>query len=508
MRSLVQVTIAFFALAMSAAPARAHPVPRSSHDRTIVVRIQPSAKPDHLAIRVDYRLEVDEATVLLEDMHPYRDEVDFTKYRNKPLAFYAEYARIYAPLLAERLLGKINDKPFTFTDGKRTQQLADETGQPLGHLRCDFTFHAEVPIDPRNANTLWFRDANFLLQDGKILVSYANPAGLTISKEQVPSKALQERPLTEWEPGDEEKLRRLSVVFIPKGGTAAVSAEPAPTPAAAPNVVADAAPAEPAGGSSLFDDESSLMWIIASDHGFWWKMLLATVFGAAHALTPGHGKTLVAAYLIGERGTVWHACVLGIVTTLTHTGAVLILGAVVFFLPEESRSAFAASLTQGLGLATGLLVIGLGAWLLLQRLAGRPDHIHLGGDHGHSHSQGHGHSHGHSHSHGLPLDTNVRWPSLIMLGITGGLIPCADAVLLFILFMGSEQAHLVLPALICFSIGLAFVLVLLGVLVVRVPRFASSRFGESRFVHSPPIISATIIIGIGFWLCYKTVGAN
>jgi len=487
------MAIAGFALAMSAAPVHCHPVPKSSHDRTIVVRLLHSEKPNHLAIRVDYRLEVDEATVLLEDMQPYRDEVDFTRYRNKPLAFYAEYARIYAPLLAERLLGKINNKPFTFTDGKHSQHLADEKGQPLGHLRCDFAFHAEVALDPAKANTLWFRDANFLLQDGKILVSYANEASLNIDREQVPSKALQERPLTEWEPGDEEKLRRFTVTFTPTGAAVVAKSEPAPMPQQ---------PVEPAGAPSLFDDESSLMWIIASDHGFWWKMLLATVFGAAHALTPGHGKTLVAAYLIGERGTVWHACVLGIVTTLTHTGAVLILAAIVFFLPAQSQTAFAQSLNHGIGLATGLLVVGLGFWLLLQRVAGRPDHVHLGGDHGHSHS------HGHGHSHGLPLDTSVRWPSLILLGITGGLIPCADAVLLFILFVGRGEFWLVLPALICFSIGLAFVLVMLGVLVVRVPRFASSRFGESRFVHSLPIISAAVIIGVGLWLCYKTIGAS
>jgi nickel/cobalt transporter (NicO) family protein len=494
MRFILPIAAAGFAL-FSAAPAHAHPVPRSSHDRTIVVRIQPSAKPNHLAIRVDYRLEIDEWTVLNEDMRPYQDEVDFAKYLNRPLAFYAEYGRIYAPLLAERLDGKINNKPFTFSAGKHSQSLHDENKQPLGHLRCDFTFHAEIAVESNKSNTLFFRDASYILQDGKIIVSYANEAGLSVEREQAPSKALQERPLTAWEPGDEEKLRRLKLAFTPKGTSLAVAAKSERSITPEPKVEPAA---EPSAGTSVFDDETSLMWIIASDHGFWLKMLLATIFGAAHALTPGHGKTLVAAYLIGERGTVWHACVLGIVTTLTHTGAVLILAAVVFFMPEESRNAFAASLTQGLGLATGLLVVGLGAWLLLQRLAGRPDHIHLGGDHSHSHG----------HSHGLPTDTNVRWPSLIMLGITGGLIPCADAVLLFILFVGRGEFWLVLPALICFSFGLAFVLVMLGVLVVRVPRFASSRFGESRLVHSLPIISATVIIGVGFWLCYKTVGGG
>lgn len=478
--------------------AHAHPVPRSSHDRTIAVHLEPGSTPEALHVRVTYRLEVDETTVLLEDMAPFRDEIDFIKYRNRPLAFYAEYARIYAPIIADNLLAKLNGQPLAFRGGPASQRLIDEKGQPLGHLRCDFVFRTEGKLAP-GKNTFWFREANFLLQDGKIAISFVNEAGLQILDREVPDPALLDKPATQFEPGDEEKLRRFKLVFLP----ATTLADAAPTVETPPTPLpgAETAPAAP----SVFDDETSLIWLIASDHSFWLKMLLATLFGAAHALTPGHGKTLVAAYLIGERGTVWHAIALGVITTLTHTGAVLILAAIVFFLPPASQMAFAESMAHGLGLATGLLVVCLGFWLLLQRLAAKPDHVHIGGD-GHTHAHSHGFG---SHSHSFPPpDSNVRWGSLVLLGITGGLIPCADAVILFILFVGRGEFWLVLPALVCFSIGLAFVLVLVGVLVVRVPRFARSRFGEGRFVQALPTVSALVIIGMGFWLCYKTVAPS
>src|SRR5205807_5311312 len=125
-----------------------------------------------------------------------------------------------------------------------------------------------------------------------------------------------------------------------------------------------------------------------------------TLFRSIHALTPGHGKTLVAAYLVGEHGTVWHAFVLGVVTTLTHTGAVLALAAGLrMFFP----SAAPADVQTILGVGGGLLVAGVGFWLLLRRLSGGADHIHLGG-HGHHHHGGpadHVHD-AHGHVHPLP----------------------------------------------------------------------------------------------------------
>src|SRR5438128_1828329 len=106
--------------------------------------------------------------------------------------------------------------------------------------------------------------------------------------------------------------------------------------------------------------------LLESELGLGLLLLLAGGFGAAHALTPGHGKTLVAAYLVGQRGTVGHAFILGLVTTLTHTGVVLAIALGLLFVDEQSRQQVASAL----GLALGLALVCLGIWLLLQRLAG------------------------------------------------------------------------------------------------------------------------------------------
>src|SRR5262249_5176025 len=152
-----------------------------------------------------------------------------------------------------------------------------------------------------------------------------------------------------------------------------------------------------------------------------------------HALTPGHGKTLVAAYLVGERGTIWHAVLLGVVTTLTHTSSVLVLAGVLWIWKPD-RAAGQTGLGGGLGLA----VACLGFWLLLRRLPGQADHVHLPGQGHHHHHDGHHHHHhgpaDHTHEeHGnvVPLGADgrsVSWWGLIVLGMTGGLIPCWDAI--------------------------------------------------------------------------------
>jgi ABC-type nickel/cobalt efflux system permease component RcnA len=164
---------------------------------------------------------------------------------------------------------------------------------------------------------------------------------------------------------------------------------------------------------------------------------------------------------------------------------------VLFFLPEEQRVSFQGWIQQGLGLVMGLLVTGMGFWLLLQRLAGRADHIHIGGGH---------------HHHGSPQDGGTRalgWWGVIVLGIAGGMIPCGDAVLLLLYTLGHGQLGLVLPALLAFSAGLAGVLVLIGVLVVQLPRFARSHGGEGRLLRALPILSALFITAMGLWLCFE-----
>jgi nickel/cobalt exporter len=219
----------------------------------------------------------------------------------------------------------------------------------------------------------------------------------------------------------------------------------------------------------------------------------AAVLGAAHALTPGHGKTLVAAYLVGERGTVGHALFLGLVTTLSHTGAIIgIAVAVQVFCGGQTPPA----LQPILGLCGGLLVTGMGAWSLLARVTGRADHVHLFGGHHHHH-----HHADHSHEH-------IGWGRLTLLGVAGGIIPCHDAIWLYIWLVGAGLLAFALPVLLAFSAGLAAVLVAIGIAVVKAKGAVGKRWGESRAFKALPILSAALVTGVGLWLCYHSLPAT
>jgi ABC-type nickel/cobalt efflux system permease component RcnA len=155
----------------------------------------------------------------------------------------------------------------------------------------------------------------------------------------------------------------------------------------------------------------------------------------------------------------------------------------------------------------GLLITCLGIWLLLQRLSGRADHVHLPGQQHHHH---HGH-HRHEHvtvSSASDAAPRVGWWSLLVLGMTGGIIPCWDAIALLAVTVGSSQFWLALPLVLAFSAGLAGVLVAIGIVVVKARRFAGSRWGEGGFVRALPIISAILVAALGLWLCYESVHAE
>jgi nickel/cobalt exporter len=466
-------------------PLHAHPVPKSNYDRTIQVSLRPDKASGQVEVRVHYRLEVDELTIIDSDMREFRDEIDIAKYRGRPLEYYAEFTRLYAPIYAGNLVAKANGKDLQFECLERDQRLKDEKGEPLGHLRCDLVFRAFFTPLAEQENEFKFREANYLLQAGKIDVGFVKTSGVKVTRLDQADEAVKNRSPLEWQPGDEIKLRSLKVRFTIPGG------------------VTDTPPvteSKPALEPSARGESGLVALLLHTDYGLWLVLLMAAGLGAVHALTPGHGKTLVAAYLVGQRGTVWHALVLGLVTTLTHTGVVLVLAGLLTIWPQTGKELVQA----GLGLAMGVAIACLGFWLLLQRLSGRADHIHLGGhDHHHHH---HGHSHAHpALSHPDDSSQGLGWWGLVVLGMTGGIIPCWDAVALLGAVAGSGLLWLALPALIAFSAGLAGVLVALGILVVKARSFATSKFGEGRLVRALPLLSAVLIAAMGLWLCYESV---
>jgi ABC-type nickel/cobalt efflux system permease component RcnA len=504
-------------------PVFSHPVPKRSHDRVIKVRLTAEA------VIVDYHLEEDEWTVVSADLPAVDDKVDLGSLK-QPKDFYEAFTRVYGPIIADNLTATLDGEPLPLTCSKRSFQVKDS-------LWCDFEFRA--PWKPVRARPLAFafHEGNYELEAGRVQLSLGGEPPIDLGDKDEPDEALQKRPVDDLKPGDDARLRRARVVFTlpsefkgpkgtPKAGgeedgrakavvkTDAVDAgvERGSTRAAADGAsgtIKSGAEPEPADSGETEARPSTLLGLLLdSQEGFAVLLLLAAGFGAVHALTPGHGKTLVAAYLVGERGTASHALLLGLVTTLAHTGAVLVLALV---LPLAFPNALDQSV-NALGLASGLLIVGLGFWLLLRRLGGRADHFHLGGHHHHHHDHGHDHGHAdhfhdeHGNVHALPApEERVGWWSLVLLGLSGGMVPCVDAIVMFFFAVSAHRVWLGLPLLLAFSAGLASVLILIGLGVVWAKGAAQARLGESgrwkRAFQALPVLSAVAVICMGLWMC-------
>jgi nickel/cobalt exporter len=304
---------------------------------------------------------------------------------------------------------------------------------------------------------------------------------------------------------DPRTERRAEVKFTVPAGYAAEEHTVAP-------LIEEPPPAEPTLWQRLRDED--LKGLLATNYALWLLMLLALVHGAGHSLMPGHGKTMVAAYLVGERGTPRHAVLLGVVTTLTHTSAALAIALLLYYvLPEQS----ADDVNTVLRFLGGLMIAGIGFWLFLQRLAGRSDHVHLF-ELGHGHAHGEGHAHSHSHAEVPTKLEPAGTVRLILLGIAGGIIPCWGAIMWVIGCIATGQFRLALPVVLAFSIGLAAVLVLIGLSVVYASRLGKSRLGQYRWfrtifnertVRVMPIVGAALLVVIGIFLCATSgIAAN
>src|SRR6266545_4125704 len=230
-------------------------------------------------------------------------------------------------------------------------------------------------------------------------------------------------------------------------------------------------------------------------------LLLALLLGAGHALTPGHGKTIVAAYLVGARGTARHAVFLGLTTTITHTAGVFALGFVTlwisnYILPEQ--------LYLWLEFISGVLVVIIGLMLFRSRLIGlfrrrtnehfhEHDHMH---EHEHTHDYGqHDHDHEHSHSHVPPGadDRPVTWRSLLALGISGGLLPCPSALVVLLSAIALHRVAFGMLLIVAFSVGLAVVLTGIGLLLVYARRLFEYFPTNGRLLRALPVASAAFV---------------
>jgi ABC-type nickel/cobalt efflux system permease component RcnA len=215
------------------------------------------------------------------------------------------------------------------------------------------------------------------------------------------------------------------------------------------------------------------------------SLALALFWGAAHALSPGHGKTIVAAYLVGRRGTPWHAALLGLIVTVTHTIGVFALGLVTLalsqvFVPDR--------LYPWLNLVSGLLVVGIGATVLRARFR---------------HARAH--THGHAHHHHEPEEHDHSRRGLVAVGISGGLLPCPSALVVLLAAIALHRVAFGLVLILAFSLGLALSITGVGLAAVLARRAFSRWSFDGRLVRALPAVSAAVIVAAGLVMTVHAV---
>ena len=475
-------------------------------------RIEPTAK----GLEVTYALDVAEVPTytLLRDW-----KLDANSPKAELEAKAADQAREWAKGLEFRSAGKTIEPKFV-----RSAIRISEGAGGLSVMRVEMGF-----LVPGAAGSVDFEDHNFPDRAGwkEIVVRPGRGAQLVKASqgETEISKALTEYPpdptkappqdlraFLEWKAiqpvATPVSTPKIVPVEQPKPVMAPVATPP---PSSTPNVTQ--APGTVVKGDYLSQllgkkDVSFGLMLVG--------IIVAFGLGSAHALTPGHGKTIVAAYLVGSRGTPKHAAFLGAMVTFTHTISVFALGLATLFLTKYINQ---EAITQVLGAVSGVTIVIIGTTLFSQRLKKlradqAHDHAHAHGlahDHHHDHAHPHDHDHGHHHGpggHSHVPEGDITLGSLIALGASGGLVPCPSALVILLASIALGHVGLGLILLVSFSLGLAVVLMAIGMLVLFAKSWLPDPKGASRhpLFRLVPVLSAVVVVCLGLLMTGVSLG--
>lgn len=421
----------------------------------------------------------------------------------------------------------------------------------LPTMKLGFIYRAAITsVAPASSYTVHYRDNNFPGRAGwkEIIV---NPgAGVTLAASSAPSadrsSQLSNYPtdLINSPPQDLEATFSFTLplvsnaasaiskaVRVPASGTPATpasqlnkSAKPLATSQPTQAAPQDATPAAPLTATATSPAPIALRanqqstpkskfteLVSAKNLSFWFLLtaaLIAAGLGALHALEPGHGKTIVAAYLVGSHGTSKHAVLLGLIVTAAHTAGVYLLGAVTLY---ASKYIIPEHLYPWLGVISGVTIAVLACFMILRAWTGEDG--------------AHNHEHGALHSHwfsslkkqriqdssaagpapdgslsSLPQTKPVSLAQLLTLGVTGGIIPCPAALVVLLSAFSLHRVGLGLFLIVAFSGGLAAVLIAIGLLMVYARQFVARWKSEGPLLKRwLPLLSASfmLILGLG-----------
>ena len=472
------------------------------------------------------------------------------------------YLARVAPQLASNLLLTVDDAKLTLKPLARTISTPDGNGGlPTLRIECDYEAMLPSAASTRTRQ-LRFENNNHRERIGWHEIVVGGAAGVAVFDTDAHSTGVTDELKAYPEqlniaPLDERAARLSFKNGEAPAGAALLAARDTPTtPAAGGNQ------SEPGSARTLpGDNDSAAAGMLAKSRDRLTELinvkeitplvallglLIAAGLGALHALSPGHGKTVVGAYLVGTRGTPRHAAFLGLTVTVTHTLGVFALGLVTLFAANYVNP---ERLMPVLALVSGGIVLVIGLSLFVRRLraalaaktGGHADHSHAHGGHRHAHDDHHAHDHDHAHSHDhdstdhahghahagafehshggsththMPPGADgspVTWRSLLALGISGGLLPCPSALVVLLAAITLGRIGYGLALVVAFSIGLAATLTTIGLMFVYAGRFIERPMRASGLTRVLPVLSAAVIACLGGYLCYEAladVGMN
>jgi nickel/cobalt transporter (NicO) family protein len=393
---------------------------------------------------------------------------------------------------ATRLARSIGRHLELTVDGRRSvltpirRVLAFPPGQAgLRTTRLEVVFRGPELL---TTSRIAYRDANYPGRIGWKEITAQPKAGARLLSSSVPSKSVTSELLAY-----PRNLLQSPLDVV----SARVGVEPGSSAGAPPDLLARTVLEQRAGVRAVAD--GGFASLIAREHltpGFIaLSLLIAMFWGAAHAFSPGHGKSIVAAYLVGSRGKPRHAVYLGLTVTATHTIGVFALGLVTL-----SLSAFIVpdQLYPWLNLVSALLIVSVGVSVLRWRVRewrGRGGHEH---DHGHSHDHGHHHDE-HEHDHAL---SHRR---LLGIGISGGIVPCPTALVVLLAAISLHRVGYGLVLILAFSAGLAVAMTAIGLIAVTAKRtFARVDF-NGGVIRLLPAFSAVVVLGLGLAMTVRAL---
>ncbi len=247
---------------------------------------------------------------------------------------------------------------------------------------------------------------------------------------------------------------------------------------------------------------------------------VAFILGGLHALAPGHNKLLTGAFLVGSGGRVSHAVLIGASTAFSHTASVLVIGALAMTGPGQEA---ALVFMRWLGLPSGMFVAGLGAYLLLRNLrllahSRRRSPVEVVGVHrepdgrsGRSpvhnpdHKHDHIHGHDHHHQHHLTPD-RISLGGLVTLGLLHGVVPTADALAVLLVALSVGRALLGLGLILAYSLGIAVVMSLVGVLFISSRGALEQTTRFDGLVQWLPAAASALVIFFGLLIFFRSLG--